>query len=308
MSPLRDALDDYLRIRRALGFKLSDHGYVLPDLVDDLERAGALTLTSELALAWAVKPTDVQPFRWRQRLSIARGFARYLHTLDPATEVPARDLLPHPRRRPVAQLYSPDQIAALVAAAGTLARPLRAATYSTLFGLLGVTGMRVGEALRLDRDDVDVDRGLLVVRKTKFNKSRALPLHPSTSAALRDYSNRRDRLCPHVRGPSYFVSRTGTRLLYVHVREQFIELAERIGLPPRPGSSHARLHDMRHSYAVNTLLDWYRAGVEVPTRLPLLSAYLGHSQPGSTYWYLQAAPELLALAAERLERSYGAPS
>jgi integrase len=305
MSPLRDALDDYLRIRRALGFKLSDHGYVLPNLVDDLERAGATTLTTELALAWAVKPTDVHPFRWRQRLSIARGFARYLQTLDPGTEVPARDLLPHPRRRVIARLYSPEQLAALVAAAGALARPLRAATYGTLFGLLAVSGMRVGEALRLNVDDIDLDEGLLVVRKTKFNKSRALPLHPTTTAALRDYSKRRKRLCQRPTGPSFFVSRTGTRLLYVHVREQFIELADQVGMQPRPGERHARLHDVRHSFAVNTLLDWYRADVNVAARLPLLSAYLGHSEPASTYWYLQAAPELLALASDRLEHRYG---
>ena len=306
MIDLRQRVDGYLSIRRALGFKLQDHGRLLPDFVDYLDRRGAATITIEAALAWAVQPQGVQRYRWKQRLSVVRGFARYLHALDPATQVPPTDLLAYRRERPTPYLFSETEIAGLLAMADTLNPPLRAATHRTLFGLLAATGMRVGEAIRLDRDDVDLDLGLLMIRQTKFNKSRQLPLHPSTIAALRDYAKDRDRLRRQPKAPSFFVSSVGTRLQDRRVRAVFADLVGHVGVTPRDGSRPPRIHDLRHSFAVARLLDWYHDDGDVAARMPLLSAYLGHVSPASTYWYLQAAPDLLALAAQRLERRAGA--
>lgn len=162
--------------------------------------------------------------------------------------------------------------------------------------------MRIGEAIRLDRDDVDLGAGLIAVREAKFRKHRRLPLHASAVAALGHYAAARDELCPYPRGPSFFVSTRGTRLLDACVHAVFRRLVGRLGLDPQPGASPPRVHGLRHTFAVATVRDWYRSGPDVVGRLPVLSAFLGHSHPASTYWYLQACPELLGLAAERLER------
>lgn len=178
-------------------------------------------------------------------------------------------------------------------------------TYQTLIGLLAVTGMRVGEAIRLNRDDLDLEHELLIVHNSKFGKSRELPLHPSTIQALQDYLRERDQLHYTPSEPAVFISTKGTRLVYITVQKTFKELVRRAGLKPRPGRCRPRLHDLRHSFAVATMLDFYRADGDVQPRLPLLSTYLGHVDPRSTYWYMSAAPELLGLAGQRLERHLG---
>ena len=307
MSRLHALLDDYLALRRGLGFKLRQERLLLPGFVDFVEQAGAKSITVELALTWAKSPSGVDPFRWKQRLSMVRGFARYLHAFDPATEVPSDGLLAYRRSRPMPYLFSEQEIAALLAAADTLRPLLLAVTCRTLFGLLAVTGLRVGEAIDLDREDVDLARRLLTVRHTKFNKSRLLPLHPSTSDALATYTQERDRLCPKPKAASFFGSTAGTRLLYPVVREVFVNLVNDADIKPRTPSCRPRLHGLRHSFVVNTLLGWYRDGVDVAAKLPALAAYLGHSHPASTYWYLQAVPELLTAAAQRLgvEHAWG---
>jgi integrase len=188
-------------------------------------------------------------------------------------------------------------------AARTLASPLKAVTYETLVGLLATTGMRMGEAIRLDRADLDWNNGVLTVRSSKFGKSREVPLHPSTLGALRAYQRRCDQLCPRPKAPSFFISTTGTRLDQPTVGATFVMLARQAGLGPRSPRCRPRPHDLRHSFAVRTLLNWYRAGDNVESKLPLLSTYLGHVSPASTYWYLTAAPELLALASKRLEHA-----
>ncbi len=237
---------------------------------------------------------------------LVRGFATYLHTIDPTAEVPARDLLAWRPRRASPYLYSHSDIAALMSAASTLRSPLRVATYQTLVGLLAVTGMRIGEAIRLDRGDVDLAAGVLVVRHAKFGKTRQLPLHASTVAALRAYLRRRDRHQPPAQTPAVFISPAGTRLLYCNVQWTFQRLARQAGLQPRSASCRPRIHDLRHSFAVHTLLDAYRHGHDVADRLALLSIYLGHVNPAGTYWYLSAAPELMALAAARLDQHQAA--
>jgi integrase len=236
---------------------------------------------------------------------MVRGFAAYLETLNPATEVPPRSLLPGRSRRATPYLFSDDEVQGLMAAAGALRTPLRAATYATLIGLLAVTGMRVGEAIRLDRADVDLLEGLLTVRDSKFGKSREVALHATTTEALRGYAHRRDEECPRPAAPSFFVSIAGTRLIYTNVQHVFAGLTVAAGITRRSASCRPRLHDLRHSFAVTTVLGWYRDGVDVEPRLPLLSTYLGHADPGSTYWYLSAAPELFAIAAQRLEHALG---
>jgi integrase len=305
VSPLHGALQDYLTVRRGLGYKLEREGRLLPDFVDFVERAGTTTVSAELAVAWARQPLDGHPSWWANRLGMVRGFAAYLETLNAATEVPARSLLPGRSRRATPYLFSDDEVQGLMAAAGALRTPLRAATYATLIGLLAVTGMRVGEAIRLDRADVDLLEGLLTVRDGKFGKSREVALHATTAEALRGYAHRREEECPRPEAPSFFVSIAGTRLFYTSVQHVFARLTVAAGITRRSASCRPRLHDLRHTFAVTTLLGWYRDGVDVEPRLPLLSTYLGHADPGSTYWYLSAAPELFALAAQRLEHALG---
>ncbi len=298
---LRQRVDDYVTLRRRMGFKLHRHDRLLFDFIDYLEHAGVPTVTTQLALAWATQRTDVQPVWWKMRLCVVRGFARYLQTFDPSVQVPAPDLLAYRQHRPIPYLYTETEIADLLAAAGTLSPPLRALTHQTFFGLLAITGMRVGEAIRLDRADLDLEAGLLLVRQTKFKKSRQLPLHASTVAALKDYAGQRDQLCGKLMAPSFFVSTRGTRLIDACVHRVFTQLVARVGLQAHAGCGRPRIHGLRHTFAVVTLRDWYRADVDVASKLPLLSAYLGHVDPTTSYWYLQATPELLSLAAERLE-------
>ncbi len=302
MSALRRALEQYLATRQALGFKLRGYGSRLADFVAYVDQVGATTITSELALAWATKPQNVHPYTWTVRLSMISGFARYLKTLDPACEVPPADLLTHRRRpRPEPYLYSDAEVIALLDACSSLSPPLRAATYRTLFGLLAVSGLRVGEAIHLDRDDVDLERGLLVVEQGKFRKTREVPLHPSTVEALQAYGKRRDELRPRRKQASFFISTVGTRLCESAVHCTFAQLVRSVGLEPKSLSCRPRIHSLRHTFAVATLLGWYRAGDDVMAQVPLLSTYLGHVGPVATYWYLQATPDLLAQAVGRLQ-------
>lgn len=304
MSSLLKACDEYLALRRALGFKLTRHGRLLPNLIAYLDAAGETTVTTRLALEWATVPAG-HPQEWAVRLSIARGFARYLRTLDGRAEVPPADLLPRCRHRPAPYLYSDAQSAALIAATDTLGLPITKATYRTLIGLLAVTGMRIGEALTLDRSDVDLRAGYVTVRAGKSNAARELPVHASTLAALREYGSVRDPRWPRPKSSAFFLSAAGTRLLYPNVYRTFRGLLTQAGLPVLADGRAPRIHDARHSFAVNTLIDLYRAEVDVAAWMPRLSSYLGHSAPAGTFWYLQATPELLALAADRLERAEG---
>jgi integrase/recombinase XerD len=306
MTGLRQAAADYLALRRALGFKLGDYPWLLSGLVSYLEAAGAATVTTELATAWVLLPAGARPAYLAKRLSVARGFARHLHAFDPAAEVPPAGLLNTAPGRPGPYLYSAQDITALMAAAGQLRPALRAVTYQTLVGLLAVTGMRIGEAIGLDRGDIDFDDGVLTVWYSKFGKSRELPLHPTTVNALKAYASARDRLCPTPTAPSFLVSAAGTRLVYVTVQQVFSGLIRAAGIKPEPGGRGPRLHDTRHTFACLTMTGWYRAGADVQARMPLLSTYLGHSNPSNTYWYLSAVPELLSLAAHRREQAQAA--
>jgi integrase/recombinase XerD len=298
MSELSGHVEDYLRLRRALGFKLERAGHLLPQLVAYLEAAGVATVTSELAIAWARLPGHTQPNHWAQRLAIARGFARYLRALDPATEVPPAGVFPTRRHRPTPFLWSQRDICRLLESTRALRPALRAATYQALFGLLATCGMRVGEAVGLDRDDVDLRAGVITIRHAKFDRTRLVPLHPTVTEALSRYATERDRLCPRPRARAFFVSSAGTRLDRSGVGKTLRKITTALGM--RTESVHPRAHDLRHSFAVDTLIRWQRSGLSVDEHIATLSTYLGHVSPADTYWYLSASPELMGLAAQRL--------
>ncbi|WP_404924641.1 tyrosine-type recombinase/integrase [Mesorhizobium sp. ORM16] len=305
MSALRQALADYLAMRRALGYTLVRSEKLLAQFLTYLEAQGEDHLTTKTALTWAMLPAGADRSWMSARLSVVRRFATHLRGIEPATEVPPCDLLPGRSCQATPYLYSQEDVIALMTATAALRTPHREATYRTLIGLLAVTGMRVGEAIGLDRDDFDAVGGGLTIRRGKSGKSRELALHPSTVAAVGNYLRRRDRPRRPPNTPALFVSPAGTRLLYVNVQNTFQKLVCRVGIAPRSAGCRPRLHDLRHAFAVRTLLDAYRDGGDPGRRLALLSTYLGHVDPGKTYWYLSAAPELLQLAGDRLERRIG---
>ncbi|HEY2436322.1 MAG TPA: tyrosine-type recombinase/integrase, partial [Solirubrobacteraceae bacterium] len=279
MTTLQQHAADYLRIRRALGFKLERAEKLLAQYLAFLDATGQDRVTIENALAWTRLPPAASPSWWAFRLSTVRCFATYLHALDPTNEIPPVDVLPRRIRRAVPYLYNEQEIRALMAATDRLRGQLRRATYRTLFGLLAVTGMRVGEAIRLDRTDLNLAAGAITVRESKFGKSRELPLHATTLAALRDYLRTRDAYQHAEVSVALFISPAGTRLIYCNVHATFRQLRADAGLCPTSPACRPRIHDLRHRFAVQTLLDWYRDGIDVPPRLPLLSTYMGHTHP-----------------------------
>ena len=305
MKSLRAYVDDYLRLRRALGYKLERHGRLLPQLISYLEAAGASTITSKLAISWAQQPTGAHPRHWAARLSIARGFAAHMHTIDPRTEVPPTDAFAVRYQRPTPYLWSEEDIRRLLEAARTLRQPLKAASFEALFGLLAVSGMRVGEAIALDLDDVDLERSVVTIRErtAKLERARLVPLHPTAVEALEQYVRRRQRLCPRPRSSAFFLSNAGTRIDRSAVSKTLRKITIALGL--RTETTRPRAHDLRHGFAISTPIEWQRAGVRIDERIVALSPYLGHISPADTYWYLTATPELMGAAAQRLELRFG---
>jgi len=306
MTPLEQAIQDYLALRRSLGFKLRDAGICLAKFAAFLEARGATHITTALALEWSQQRSTAQPDTWAQRLGYIRGFARHHRANDPETEIPPPGLLPfHPKRaRPY--LYSEAEIASLLRCALELpsAGGLRPWTYHCLLGLLSVTGLRIGEAIRLQLDDVDLQAGLLTIRGTKFGKSRLVPIHRSTQEVLEQYRARRERFLAGRSASAFFISSRGNPLDIGDIHRTFYKLTRQVGLRGETASHGPRLHDFRHRFAVQTLLRWYRAGEDVERRLPVLSTYLGHVHVADTYWYLSACPELMGLAVARLEQRW----
>jgi integrase/recombinase XerD len=306
MSTLAEHAEDYLRLRRALGFKLTGYDHPLSNFIAYVDATGTGTVTAELAVSWAWLPPGIKPITASYRISWVRGFARYLHAIDPAHEVPPPGLLAVPRRRPAPYLYSPEELLRVLAKARRLRPPLHAATYETLFGLLAATGMRVGEAIALTRRDVALIDGMLTIRHAKFNRMRLVPLHLSTTDALRRYALTRDHLCHEPRTDRFFLTHTGRVIQRRDAERVFLQITNQLGL--RTATVHPRIHDLRHTFAVRTLTDWQRDGTDVHAMLPVLSTYLGHVEPKNTYWYLSATPELMQLAAARLEQHFGGRS
>lgn len=307
MTSLHKAVEDYLAMRRALGFELRLPGGMLRDFASFLDSESAPHITTDRALRWATRPTGAQPAQWANRLSVIRQFARFMRASDPRTEIPPLGLLPYRYKRKLPYIYRDDEVRALLRAARRIPSEagLRAASYSTLVGLLAVTGLRISEALGLDDQDVNFAEGVLTIRRTKFGKSRLVPLHPSTTRALKRYVRVRDRLRPPRPTDAFFMGEQGRRLTEWTARWTFNKLSRQVGLRGPTDRRGPRLHDFRHRLAVKTLIGWYRRGVDVERRLPVLSTYLGHGHVTDTYWYLTAVPELLRLAAKRLEARGG---
>jgi len=306
MSTLRDAIEEYLTVRRSLGYQVRGVGYALRAFAGFAERDGATRVTTDLALRWASQSSRHELATVATRLRMVRRFAQWRQATDPRTEVPPGDLLRARYQRHPPYLYSDEEIDQLLRAARNLRSPagLRGLTYYTVFGLLAATGLRVSEGVALDETDVDLHAALVTIRRTKFGKSRLVPLHVSTIEPLARYGQTRNRVLPRRPSAAFFVSEQGARLTVWAADYAFARISGQIGLrPPIRGHHYGhgpRLHDLRHRFASRTLLGWYRAGVDVEQALPRLATYLGHVHVNDTYWYLEAVPELLELATERV--------
>jgi integrase/recombinase XerD len=305
MNALKKGVRDYIKMRRSLGYKLQQAPTLLSDFASFLKKQGTEHITIPLALQWAQLNPSARPAEWARRLTYVRGFTRYWIATDPRTEIPCWGLLPHRPNRARPYLYTNEEIGQLLQAARQLGG-LRGLMHHCLLGLLPVTGLRISEALNLRPEDVDLDQGMLVIGGTKFGKSRLVPIHASTKKVLADYARQRDmafgRALPH-----FFVSGRGNRLDGGEVRRTFYKLSRQVGLRGRNASHGPRLHDFRHRFAVRTLIEWYRSGQDVQSRLPVLSTYLGHVHVADTYWYLTLCPELMGLAVKRLEKRWEKP-
>ncbi len=312
MNTLQESLQDYIVLRRGLGYKMYEESLMLPRFVEYVNAHQASHITTRLALEWAQKPS-VQPAEWARRLCFVRGFARYRSATDAMTEVPPLGLLPYRSSRATPHLYSDEEIQSLLAAALQLptaspSTPLRPWVFHCLFGLLSVTGMRISEALDLKIEDVDLEQAILTIRAPKLGRTRLVPIHDSTCAVLSDYLERRSQFFDRPISSFVFVSRCGTRLDGGRVHRAFYILSRSVGLRKQGESKGPRLHDFRHRFAVQVLTRWYLSGEDPARRLPILSTYLGHVCIAETYWYLSSCPELMSQAMARLEKRWGEQS
>ena len=308
MSTLFRELDRNLTIRRSLGYELGTAERILRRFIAFAERQGADHISTNLFLRWQNAFGRANRQTWAGRLGIVRLFAQWLHGIDPEHEVPPQALIPNRYRRARPYIYSDEEIRRIIDAAAKLPSisGIRALTYSTLFGLIAVTGLRISEAISLNIGDVDLETGVLTVRRGKLGKARLLPLSDSTTAQLTGYAKERDRLLG-ARPKSFFVSECGERPTDCNARYNFASICQNIGLrPAEKFNRHGRgprIHDLRHTFAVRTLVDWYRTGKDPAREMIKLTTYLGHIDPVHTYWYIEAVPELLALASRRAESS-----
>ncbi|MBU0665696.1 MAG: tyrosine-type recombinase/integrase [Proteobacteria bacterium] len=306
MSDLRKAMEEYLKLRRSLGFELLKVAGILRSFVAFAEKETAFHITTDLVIRWVKLSTAKESATLADKYNTVRRFAIWRNAIDVHTEVPPKGLLPGHYHRKPPYIYSDEEIERLVREARNLPSLMgvRGLTYATLFGLLAATGMRISEALALNREDVDFEEGVLDIQQSKFRKSRLVPLHRSTCDVLEDYTKKRNQIFPRLKIAAFFVSEGGTRVTQWAARDNFAKVSREIGIRAKTESRRLgrgpRLHDMRHRFAARTLVDWYRAGVDVEREIHKLSTYLGHVHVNDTYWYLEAVPELLALATQRL--------
>ncbi|GAA5108981.1 tyrosine-type recombinase/integrase [Haloechinothrix salitolerans] len=312
MSTLRENVTDYLATRRAMGFKLEGLSKLLLSFVAFCEARGATRVQNDLAVEWATATikVPVSDALFARRMDAVRIFARHQHALDPATQIPPEAICNRRYRPKEPNVFSESEILALLAAADTLSPQFKAVTWRTLIGLLAATGMRPGEACHLTVSDIDLTNGVIQVLETKFDKSRLVFIHPTTATVLGHYLQvRHDWVGTTARAcPAVFVNSRREAINPDRLGATFKHLVAAAGITTEPGHRPPRVHDLRHTFAVTTMLDWYRDGHDVQQRLPLLSTWLGHVDPTSTYWYLHAVPELLAHAARRLDARAGAPT
>jgi integrase len=301
MRDLRKLLRQYIDLRQALGYKLRKHEPRLTEFIGFIEAQGTDRITTKLALTWATESSKEHKYSCCERLRIVRSFARHVSSIDARTEVPPTGMMRQPETLLRPYIYTQEEIGRLMAAAAKLFSPrgLRCHTYYSLVGLLATTGMRSGEAVRLGDGDVNLAEGLLTIRESKFGKSRVVPLHPTTVRALATYKARRDAFLKTAKAPTFFVSERGGPIK--SPQESFRDIRRAAGLEQSARGIHPRMHDLRHTFAVQTLLGWYRNRADVECNLPILSTFLGHSHVEHTYWYISSTPELLGAACNRLE-------
>ena len=308
MSTLTQELDCYLAIRRGLGYDLTTAERILRRFAAFADARKARYLTTELFLAWQANFGRANQQTWSARLGMVRQFALWLSGIDPRNEVPPKALTPSRYRRSRPYIYSDQEIAQVMAEAARLpsTNGIRALTFTALFGLIAVTGLRVSEALSLDNGDVDLECGVLTIRRGKFGKARIVPLSRSATDKLIAYAKERDRLLGRI-PKSFFVSDMGNRPDDCSARYNFAIVCQRVGLrPPQKFNRHGRgprIHDLRHTFAVHTIVDWYRTGKDPEREMIKLTTYMGHVKPEHTYWYIEAVPELLELATTRATRT-----
>ncbi len=299
---LQARAEEYLAIRRGLGYELVTPGRLVRRFAADCDAAGITTVTIQAALDWAQRSAGAQDWTRWLRLSAIRGFATFLHALDPGHQIPPRELLPRRQVRPAPSMLFADDVEALMAQASLLRPTLQAATYRTLIGLLAATGCRPGEIVRLDEDDINWDAAFMTVRG-KNHLERRLPLHPTTIAALAGYRRLRNQALGPRAGPSLLVTLAGHRLSLSQAGKVFAGLVTAAGRQEGTGSRRPTLMSLRHTFAVTTLISWMNDDGDVQARLPVLSTWMGHRLPRSTYWYLQAVPELLSAVSDRTQRA-----
>ena len=297
-------VEDYLSIRRQLGFALKIQGHQLlrfGRFADDNEHCGPITL--DLAVQWA-RSNALRPITWASRIEVLRPFAKYRAQFDPTTEIPPPRLFGLVRRRLVPHIYSTQEVQSLLDAAAQLppAGGLRPATYETLFGLLAATGLRISEALRLTLEDVDLEAGIITVRETKYCKSRLVPLHLTTTEALQRYARLRNVKIPAPSSDDFFLSDGGRRMLQDTVQHRFRRLCDQLHWRSRGGHPAPRIHDLRHSFITHCILRWYQQGINLDKEILALSTYVGHAEVTYTYWYVTGVPELMAIATRRFEK------
>jgi integrase/recombinase XerD len=312
MSTLRENVTGYLATRRAMGFKVEGLSKLLLSFAAFCETRGATRVQNDLAVEWATAriKVPVNDALLARRMDAVRIFARHQHALDPATQIPPEAICNRRYRPREPNVFSEAEVLALLAAADTLSPRFKAVTWRTLIGLLAATGMRPGEACRLIVSDIDLAGGVVQVLETKFGKSRLVFIHPTTATVLGRYLQvRQDWVGTTARAcPAVFVNSRREAISPDNLGATFKQVVAAAGITTRPGHRPPRLHDLRHTFAVTTMLDWYRGGHDVQARLPLLSTWLGHVDPASTYWYLHAVPDLLAHAALRLDARADAPA
>lgn len=307
MTRLSKAVDYYLTMRHQLGFKLKNTKYVLNGFAAYLQSKKASYITSKLALEFAMQNRNSSPSQWAARLVIIRRFALHMHAMDPRTEVPPQHLLPYSYHRRSPYIYSNNDIIKLLDACKNVRpkNPLYSQTYYTLLGLIAVTGMRTSEALTLNRESVDMTLGIITIRESKFRKSRKIPIHSSVVKMLKKYADHRDRYLSKQRLPYFFLTIRGCGVGIQYFEKNFVKICILAGLRKQGKPGGPRIIDLRHTFAVQTLIKCYQDGLNVDAVIPILSRYLGHDNPVHTYWYLTGTPELLNLINTRLEKKFG---
>lgn len=296
----------YLAHRRKAGFQLLIEGQQLERFASFAEQCSHQgPLTRDLAVRWATASRGNRALTAARRIEVLRGFARFCRQFEPATDVPPLRLFGPGHRRLTPHIYTDIEIGQLLDATATL-HPLgglRGACCRAVFGLIAASGLRLSEAIGLERPDVDLERGLLLIRRGKFGKSRWVPLHASTTEALRHYAERRDRECGRARSSAFFLGERGRPAQVDSVEYAFRLLRQRLKWHARGDHRFPRIHDLRHTFVCRTLQRWYAEGIDIDSRILALSTYIGHAKVSDTYWYVTAAPELMAVAAERFERT-----